>query len=83
MNLFTPFALETPQPLNANLRTLINNRKIKEDVIHFIKLDSPLLSFGKCISGKTLGSNLTLTNTAGERKTITVSLWTDEFTQSS
>ena len=80
VNLFMPFALDTPQPFNANLRTLINNRKIREDVKDFIKLDCPLLSFGKFISGKTLGSNLTLTNTAAQRKTITLSIWADQFT---
>jgi len=37
---------------------LLSNRKNKQGIRDFLKLDYQVLSFGKFISGKTLGSTL-------------------------
>ena len=69
------------QPI-INKPTLIESRKLSQDISDFLKLDVPLISFGKFISGKTLGSTLTVTNTSNEKKFIVVSMFTEVFNQS-
>ena len=49
------------------------------DLNKIIQVDSEILSFGRCMSGRLLGSTLKITNTSSKCRIITIQLNSDSF----